>query len=100
MVALLLAKFGQGDVTNATHQECMMAEAFESVQLEAASYEMMTEDEEDLEEGNDEKMDIDWDIDCENIGTLSSPSNTPFIEFRASAYLSDRYFGVIFFLEE
>ncbi|EYB96970.1 hypothetical protein Y032_0145g2514 [Ancylostoma ceylanicum] len=77
-----------------------MAEAFERVLPDAAYSGLTIEDEEDIEEDNDEKMNIDWDIDCENIGTRSSPSDTPFIEFGASAYLSDRYFGVISFLEE
>ncbi|EYC07794.1 hypothetical protein Y032_0069g399 [Ancylostoma ceylanicum] len=74
-------KFGQGDVTNATHQERKMAEAFERVLLDAAYCDLTIEDEENVEEDNDEKMDVDWDVDCENIGTRSSPSNTPFIEF-------------------
>ncbi|EYC44216.1 hypothetical protein Y032_0468g2010 [Ancylostoma ceylanicum] len=81
VVALLLAKFGQGDVTNTTHQERKMAEAFERVLLYAAYCDLTVEDEENVEEDNDEKMDVDWDIDCENIGTRSSPSSTPFIEF-------------------
>ncbi|EYB93042.1 hypothetical protein Y032_0187g1132 [Ancylostoma ceylanicum] len=63
MVALLLAKFCQGDVTNATHQERKMAEAFERVLLDAAYCGLTIEDEEDIEEDNDEKMDNDWDID-------------------------------------
>ncbi|EYC45237.1 hypothetical protein Y032_0435g1423 [Ancylostoma ceylanicum] len=100
VVALLLAKFGQGDVTNTTHQERKMAEAFERFLLDAAYCDLTTEDEENVEEDNDEKMDVDWDTDCENIGTRSSPSNTPFIEFGASPYLLSRYFGVIFFLGE
>ncbi|EYB86491.1 hypothetical protein Y032_0278g1172 [Ancylostoma ceylanicum] len=57
-----------------------MAEAFERVLLDAAYCDLTVEDEEDLEEDNDEKMDVDWDTDCENIETGSSPSNTPFIE--------------------
>ncbi|EYC40403.1 hypothetical protein Y032_0613g671 [Ancylostoma ceylanicum] len=83
LVAFLLAKFGQGDVTNATHQERKMAEAFERVLLDAAYCDLTIEDEEDLEEDrdNDEKMDVDWEMDCENIETHSSPSNAPFIEF-------------------
>ncbi|EYB92744.1 hypothetical protein Y032_0190g1241 [Ancylostoma ceylanicum] len=64
----------------------MMAEAFGRVQLEAAYYEMMIEDEEDLEKDNDEKMDVDPDSDCENIETRSSPSNSG-----ASPCLSERY---------
>ncbi|EYC16180.1 hypothetical protein Y032_0034g2843 [Ancylostoma ceylanicum] len=79
--ALLLAKFGKGGVTNGTRQERKMAEAFERVLLEAAYYEMTIEDEEDLEDDNDEKMDFDRDIDCENMETRCSPSNAPFIEF-------------------
>ncbi|EYC24174.1 hypothetical protein Y032_0014g2367 [Ancylostoma ceylanicum] len=58
-----------------------MVEAFERVLLDAAYCDLTIEDEEDLKEDNNEKMNIDWDIDCENIGTRSSPSNTPFIEF-------------------
>ncbi|EYB85832.1 hypothetical protein Y032_0290g1547 [Ancylostoma ceylanicum] len=81
VVALLLAKFGQSDVTNTTHQKRKMAEAFERVLLDAAYCDLSIEDEEDLEANNDEKMDIDWDIDCENIRTRSSPSNTSYIEF-------------------
>ncbi|EYC05661.1 hypothetical protein Y032_0081g1509 [Ancylostoma ceylanicum] len=90
VVALLLAKFGQGDITNATRQERKMAEAFEGVLLDAAYCDLTIESGEDLEEDNDEKMDIDWDIDCENIGTRSSSSNTPFIDFGASPYLLNR----------
>ncbi|EYC25545.1 hypothetical protein Y032_0011g1268 [Ancylostoma ceylanicum] len=63
VVALLLAKFGQGDATNATHQERKMAEAFERVLPDAAYCGLTVEDEEDIEEDNDKKMDIDWDID-------------------------------------
>ncbi|EYC18655.1 hypothetical protein Y032_0026g1294 [Ancylostoma ceylanicum] len=58
-----------------------MAQAFERVLLDAAYCDLTIEDEEDIEEDNDEKMDVDWDIYCENIETRSSPSNTPFIEF-------------------
>ncbi|EYC44176.1 hypothetical protein Y032_0470g2035 [Ancylostoma ceylanicum] len=81
VVALLLAKFGQGDVTNATRQESKMAEAFERVLLDAAHCDLTIEDEEDLEEDrdNDEKMDVNWEMDCEDIETHSSPSNAPFI---------------------
>ncbi|EYB81718.1 hypothetical protein Y032_0375g233 [Ancylostoma ceylanicum] len=56
MVALLLAKFGLGDVTNATRQERKMAEAFERVLLDAAYSDLTVEDEEYIEEDNDEKM--------------------------------------------
>ncbi|EYC26403.1 hypothetical protein Y032_0010g1135 [Ancylostoma ceylanicum] len=58
-----------------------MAEAFQRVLLDAAYCDITIENEENVEEDNDEKMDVHWDIDCENIGTRSSPSNTPFIEF-------------------
>ncbi|EYC14610.1 hypothetical protein Y032_0040g305 [Ancylostoma ceylanicum] len=58
-----------------------MAEAFKRVLLDAAYCDLSIEDEEDLEANNDEKMDVDWDRDCENIETRSSPSNNPFIEF-------------------
>ncbi|EYB88946.1 hypothetical protein Y032_0239g3323 [Ancylostoma ceylanicum] len=81
VVALLLAKFGQGDVTNATRQERKMAGAFERVLLDVAYSEFAEEDEEDLEEDNDEKMLVNWDMDRENIETRSSPSTAPFIEF-------------------
>ncbi|EYB97894.1 hypothetical protein Y032_0136g1984 [Ancylostoma ceylanicum] len=81
VVALSLAKFSHGDVTNTTHQKRKMAEAFERVLLDAAYCDLTREDEEDLEEANDEKMDVNRDIDYENIETRSSPSNTPFIEF-------------------
>ncbi|EYC38780.1 hypothetical protein Y032_0696g1609 [Ancylostoma ceylanicum] len=67
--ALLLAKFGHGEVTNATRQERKMAKAFERVFLDAAYSDLMTEGEEGHEEDNDEKMNADWDIDRENIGT-------------------------------
>ncbi|EYB92989.1 hypothetical protein Y032_0187g1107 [Ancylostoma ceylanicum] len=46
---LMPAEFGQGDITYATR------------------YEDRTE--EDLEADNDESMDADWNIDCENIRT-------------------------------
>ncbi|EYB98593.1 hypothetical protein Y032_0130g1555 [Ancylostoma ceylanicum] len=52
-----------------------MAEASERVLLDAAYCDLTIEDEKDLEEDNDEKMDVDWDIECENIETRSSPSN-------------------------
>ncbi|EYC10014.1 hypothetical protein Y032_0058g2942 [Ancylostoma ceylanicum] len=52
-----------------------MAETFDRVLLDAAYCDLTIEDEKDLEEDNDEKMDVDWDIDCENIETRSSPSN-------------------------
>ncbi|EYB81733.1 hypothetical protein Y032_0375g242 [Ancylostoma ceylanicum] len=65
VVALLLAKFGQPK----------MAEASDGVLLDAAYCDLTIEDEKDLEEDNDEKKDVDWDIDCENIETRSSPSN-------------------------
>ncbi|EYC36293.1 hypothetical protein Y032_0912g3010 [Ancylostoma ceylanicum] len=92
LVALLLAKFGQDDGTIATRQEWRMAEAFERVLLDAAYIYLTIEDEEDIEEDNDEKMDVDWDIDCENMESRSSPSYTPFIEFGVSPYLLNRYF--------
>ncbi|EYC36877.1 hypothetical protein Y032_0847g2665 [Ancylostoma ceylanicum] len=56
-----------------------MAEAFERVLLNVAYCDSTIEDEECLDD-NDEKMDVDWDVHCENIETRSSPSNTPFIE--------------------
>ncbi|EYC10145.1 hypothetical protein Y032_0057g2788 [Ancylostoma ceylanicum] len=56
-----------------------MAEAFERVLLNVAYCDSTVEDEESLDD-NDEKMDVDWNVDCENIETRSSPSNTPFIE--------------------
>ncbi|EYC03313.1 hypothetical protein Y032_0095g2867 [Ancylostoma ceylanicum] len=77
-----------------------MTEAFERVLLDAAYCDLTIEDEEDLQEDNDEKMDVDWDTDCENIGTRSSSSNTPFIECGASPYLLNRCFGVLSFSEE
>ncbi|EYC21993.1 hypothetical protein Y032_0018g3651 [Ancylostoma ceylanicum] len=77
VVALLLAKFGQGDATNAIRQKRKMAEAFERVLLDAAYSDLATKDDENLEEDNDEKMDVVWDIDCENIETRSSPSKAP-----------------------
>ncbi|EYB85836.1 hypothetical protein Y032_0290g1551 [Ancylostoma ceylanicum] len=43
-----------------------MAEAFERVLLDAAYCDLAIEDEEDLEEDNNEKMDVDWDTDCEH----------------------------------
>ncbi|EYB86561.1 hypothetical protein Y032_0204g1877 [Ancylostoma ceylanicum] len=92
VVALLMAKFGQGDVTNTTHQERKMAEAFERVLLGAAYCDLTVEDMEDLEEDNDEKMDVDWDIDCENIETRSSPSNTPLIEFGGKSTPTEQVF--------
>ncbi|EYC01515.1 hypothetical protein Y032_0106g3736 [Ancylostoma ceylanicum] len=64
VVALLLAKFGQRDVKNATHKERAMAEAFERVLPDAAYCGLTIEDEEDIKEDNEEKMDIDWEIDC------------------------------------
>ncbi|EYC32568.1 hypothetical protein Y032_0003g1661 [Ancylostoma ceylanicum] len=92
VVALLLAKFGKGDVTNGTCQERTMTEAFESVLLEAAHYDMRIEDEEDLEEGNDEKMDVDPDLNRENIETSSSPSTAPSIEFGGKPMLLGEVF--------
>ncbi|EYB91257.1 hypothetical protein Y032_0208g2078 [Ancylostoma ceylanicum] len=61
VVALLLVKFGQGDITNRIRQDHKMAEAFERVLLDAAFSELMIQDEEYLDD-NDEKMDVDWDI--------------------------------------
>ncbi|EYC14089.1 hypothetical protein Y032_0042g712 [Ancylostoma ceylanicum] len=90
VVALLLAKFGKGDVTNATRQQHEMAEAFESVLVDAAYSDLTIEDEEDLEEDNNKKMDVDWDINCANIETRSSRSNAPFIQFGGKTYLSNR----------
>ncbi|EYC36255.1 hypothetical protein Y032_0914g3026 [Ancylostoma ceylanicum] len=58
-----------------------MAEAFERDLLDAAYCDLTIEDEEDLKENNDEKMGVDWDMDCENIRTRSSSSNTPFVKF-------------------
>ncbi|EYC09492.1 hypothetical protein Y032_0060g3146 [Ancylostoma ceylanicum] len=72
VVALSLAKFGQGDIINATRHEHKMAEAFEKVLLDVASCDLTIEDEEYIEEDNDEKMDIVSDIDCEDIETHCS----------------------------
>ncbi|EYC20608.1 hypothetical protein Y032_0021g308 [Ancylostoma ceylanicum] len=90
VVALLLAKFGQGDVTNTTHQERKMAFYCAST----------IEDEEYIKENNAEKMDVDWDMDCENIETRSSSSNTLFIEFGRKRIPIEQVIRVIFFSEE
>ncbi|EYC16205.1 hypothetical protein Y032_0034g2856 [Ancylostoma ceylanicum] len=52
-----------------------MVEAFDRVLLDAAYCDLTIENEEDLEGDNDKKMDVDWDIECENIETRASPSN-------------------------
>ncbi|EYC13931.1 hypothetical protein Y032_0042g607 [Ancylostoma ceylanicum] len=49
-----------------------MAEAFDRVLLDAAYSDSTIEDKEYLEEDNNEKMDVDCDIDCGNIETSSS----------------------------
>ncbi|EYC24558.1 hypothetical protein Y032_0013g1969 [Ancylostoma ceylanicum] len=76
-----MSEFGQGDVNNTTRQKHKMAKAFERVLLEVALCDLKIEEEEDLEEDNDGKMEVDCDIDCENIETRRSPLNDPFIEF-------------------
>ncbi|EYC21068.1 hypothetical protein Y032_0020g210 [Ancylostoma ceylanicum] len=63
VVALLLPRFGQDDITNATRQECKMEENFARVLLDAAHSNLTMEDEEDLEGDNDVRMDVDWAID-------------------------------------
>ncbi|EYC17494.1 hypothetical protein Y032_0030g2087 [Ancylostoma ceylanicum] len=63
-----------------------MAEVFESVLLNAAYSDLTIQNEEYLDD-SDEKMDIDWNIDCGNIETRSS---LLVIEFGASPYLSSR----------
>ncbi|EYB99773.1 hypothetical protein Y032_0120g929 [Ancylostoma ceylanicum] len=54
-----------------------MAEAFERVLFDAAHSDLTIEDEKDPED-NDEKMDVDWNVDCEKIETRSS---SLFIDF-------------------
>ncbi|EYB92029.1 hypothetical protein Y032_0199g1676 [Ancylostoma ceylanicum] len=100
VVALLLAKFGQGDVTNTTHQERKMAEASERILLDAVYCASTIEDEEYIEENNAEKMDVDWDMVCENIETRSSPWNTPFIEFGSKPIPIEQVFWSNFLSEE
>ncbi|EYB81507.1 hypothetical protein Y032_0381g356 [Ancylostoma ceylanicum] len=77
-----------------------MAEASERILLDAVYCASTIEDEEYIEENNAEKMDVDWDMVCENIETRSSPWNTRSSNSGASPYLLNRYFGVIFFSEE
>ncbi|EYC28873.1 hypothetical protein Y032_0007g3471 [Ancylostoma ceylanicum] len=43
------------------------------VLLDNAHCDLAREDKEDLEANNDEKMDVNWDKDCGNIGARSSP---------------------------
>ncbi|EYC40948.1 hypothetical protein Y032_0588g355 [Ancylostoma ceylanicum] len=100
VVVLLLTKFGQGDVTNTTHQERKMVEASERVLLDAVYCASTIEDERCIEENNAEKMDVDWDMDCENIETRCSSSNTPFIEFGSKRIPIEQVFRVIFFSGE
>ncbi|EYC13780.1 hypothetical protein Y032_0042g524 [Ancylostoma ceylanicum] len=73
-----------------------MAGAFKIVLPDVLYCDLTVEDEEDVEEANDEKMHVDWDIDCENIETRSSPSNASFIEFRGKPIPMEQVFGVIF----
>ncbi|EYC09227.1 hypothetical protein Y032_0009g720 [Ancylostoma ceylanicum] len=69
-----------------------MAEASDRVLLDAAYCNLTIEDEKDLEEDNDEKMDVDWDIDCMNIETRSSPSNARSSLSAHTAAVSKRFF--------
>ncbi|EYC17750.1 hypothetical protein Y032_0029g1849 [Ancylostoma ceylanicum] len=69
-----------------------MAETFERVLLDAAYCDSTIEDEEYLEEDNAEKMEGDWDRDCENIETRSSLSTAPFIEFGIKLILIEQIF--------
>ncbi|EYC05854.1 hypothetical protein Y032_0080g1401 [Ancylostoma ceylanicum] len=61
--------------------ELSSCELLKRILLDAAYSDLTVEDEEYLEENDDEQMDVDWDMDCEDIETRSSSSNTPFIKF-------------------